>query len=287
VSCYHPLQAYRTPHGVVFQQLKRYDIIGDIKIPCGQCIGCRMKRASDWELRIMHEAQLYKHNCFITLTYGRNQMPANGSLDHRDCQLFYKRLRKHLGTEIRYYHAGEYGGLNGRPHYHACLFGHDFYDRKDAGNSKSGMPIYNSDVLTQIWGLGKTSVQDLTNETASYCARYIMTKQLGPNTDYGNRKPEYATMSKGIGKRWLQIYHEDVYRHDHVISRGVKRRPPKYYDSEQKRRQPDRMEEIKYQRELNAQTTAHDATPERLAVRETVHLAKLRNLKRDLDHDAS
>ena len=75
MSCYHPIQAFRTRDGVCFSELSRFDIVGRIELPCGQCIGCRMRRASDWELRVMHEASLWEENCFVTLTYGRDQLP--------------------------------------------------------------------------------------------------------------------------------------------------------------------------------------------------------------------
>lgn len=42
----------------------------------------------------MHEASLYEKNCFITLTYNNNHLPAHASLEYRDFQLFMKRLRK-------------------------------------------------------------------------------------------------------------------------------------------------------------------------------------------------
>ena len=148
MTCYHPLRAFRTPEGVVFNELARHDIVGRIELPCGQCIGCRMRRASDWELRCMHEASLHKENCFITLTYGRGNLPPNSSLEHRDFQLFMKRLRK-LRGRCRFYMCGEYGPLNQRPHYHACLFGVDFRsDRVPQGKSGSGAIFYDSAQLS-------------------------------------------------------------------------------------------------------------------------------------------
>ena len=112
MSCYHPLKGFRTPSGVVFSELGRHDILGDIEIPCGQCIGCRMRRASDWTIRVMHEASLHSENCFVTLTYGRDKLPPDGSLEHRDFQLFMKRLRFHAKRPVRFYMCGEYGPLN-------------------------------------------------------------------------------------------------------------------------------------------------------------------------------
>ena len=130
MSCYHPIKGFRTTTGVSFSQLRRDDHVGDIEIPCGRCIGCRMRRASDWSLRVMHEAQLWKENCFVTLTYGHGKLPPNGSLDHGDFQLFMKRLRKRVGKPVRFYMCGEYGDEGGRAHYHACLFNVDFQDRR-------------------------------------------------------------------------------------------------------------------------------------------------------------
>ena len=100
MTCYHPVPAYRTGTGVVFSELRRHDILGRIDLPCGQCIGCRMRRASDWELRVMHEASLWPVNCFVTLTYGRDQLPPHGSLCHEDYQKFMKRLRVSRGRAI-------------------------------------------------------------------------------------------------------------------------------------------------------------------------------------------
>lgn len=256
-----------------------------------------MRRASDWELRITHEAQLHKQNCFVTLTYGRDKLPPRGSLCHRDYQLFMKRLRKAHATGVRFYMCGEYGPLNQRPHYHACLFGIDFSDRQPGGKSHSGHDTYTSETLDRIWTHGKTTVQDLVPETASYCARYIMTKPLGeaaktawtrtdPDTgEIYELQPEYAAMSlkPGIGHDWHAKYHNDVYRHDHVIQRGAQRRPPKYYDRKEHKLRPDRFEQLQYARELQARETAEDSTPDRLAARETVHLAKVSTLSRNLE----
>ena len=153
MSCYHPLKGFRTPSGVVFSELGRHDILGDIEIPCGQCIGCRMRRASDWTIRVMHEASLHSENCFVTLTYGRDKLPPDGSLEHRDFQLFMKRLRRHFGKTVRFYMCGEYGPLNFRPHYHACLFNVNFIsDRVPAGKSGSGAVFYDSPTLEEALG---------------------------------------------------------------------------------------------------------------------------------------
>lgn len=288
MSCYHPLLAYRTGAGVSFTQLRRDgDVLNSIELPCGQCIGCRMRRASDWSLRVMHEAQMWEQNCFVTLTYGRGALPADSSLDHGDFQRFMKRVRFHVKKSVRFYMCGEYGPETQRPHYHACLFGVDFCDRKPAGKSGSGALFYESETLTKLWGHGFATVQDLVPETASYCARYIMKKVLGKDAKehYGDRKPEYAAMSlkPGIGAEWYKKFgRSDVHNHDFVVQNGIQRRPPKYYDKLLKRSDADRLEEIGFDREKRGRAAYAENTDERRRVREVVQLAKVSTLKRSL-----
>lgn len=297
MSCYRPLKGFRTPAGVVFSELGRYDILGPIELPCGQCIGCRLRRAQDWQLRVMHEASLWPSNCFVTLTYARGQLPPDGSLDHRDFQLFMKRTRKFLKHKVRFYMCGEYGPKEGRPHYHACLFNADFREgRQPVGKSGSGHLFYEQADLTRLWGLGFATVQDLVPETASYCARYIMKKALGEQAktayldcdDDGvitQLKPEYAAMSlkPGIGARWFERYQRDVFPHDFVIHQGTERQVPKYYDRLLKRSKAQIQDDIEHARQLRAAAAAPDNTDARRQVREAVHVARVSSLTRDLD----
>lgn len=292
MSCYKPLRAFRTPTGVVFSELARYDIIGEIELPCGQCTGCRERRASDWALRVSHEASCWDANCFLTLTYGRDKVPYLGSLQHRDFQLFMKKLRKFFVLPVRYYMCGEYGPRTQRPHYHACVFGVDFrFDRVESGKSASGEVFYNSPFLSSVWGHGNVSVQDLNNATASYCARYITSKLDG---DLGAElyarvdedgviqsiTPPYAAMSKGIGRYWFEKYARDVFPHDFVVIDGVKRPVPRFYDKIMSEAFDE--DAIKFARVAKAREHLEDQTAERLAVREVVHKARVSSLKRDL-----
>lgn len=301
MTCYHPIKAFRTSTGVTFTELSRHDIIGDIGLPCGMCIGCRAKRVADWRTRVMHEAQMWSENCFVTLTYGRDKLPPDGSLEHRDFQLFMKRVRKHFRKEVRFFMCGEYGPKTFRPHYHACLFNVSFQsDRVPAGKSDSGEVFYNSPLLEKLWTHGRVSVQDLNAQTAGYCAGYIMKKPLGILSESQKaayitedgviRKHEYAAMSlkPGIGARWYEKYSSDVHRQDYAIVDGVKNTVPKYYDKLLKRRKAERLEELKFSREIKARNHADDCTDDRLGVREVVHLARVRNQSRgDLGNDAS
>lgn len=262
----------------------------------------------------MHEASLYDANCFVTLTYAPGAVPPNNSLQHRDFQLFMKRLRKHFSGKsrscnlpptkdgkinIRFFMCGEYGEENQRPHYHACLFGVDFRsDRVHAGKSGSGSVFYDSPTLSMLWGLGRVSVQDLCNETASYCARYVMKKALGVDAETAydvvtadgevvRKRPEYAAMSlkPGIGARWLERFRDDVYPHDYVVQRGAKRRPPKYYDRLHARSGALSVDDVELSRFTRGREHADDNTEERLRVREQVHLARVKTLKRAYNGD--
>ena len=298
MSCYHPIPAFRTPDGVVFKERSGVDILGRLDLPCGQCIGCRMRRASDWQLRIMHEAQFHDANSFVTVTYDQQNLPERYSLRYRDVQLWLKRLRRYyVGRTIRFYVVGEYGGQTSRPHYHACLFGVDFRsDRVVAGKSSSGQLFYESALLTQLWRLGRCSVQDLTPETAGYCSRYILTKALGKNADEARkftlpdgevveRVPEFARMSLrgGIGSDWFDRYHRDVFPHDFVVAGGAKRRAPRYYDTLLDRKSAEVLEAVKEERAARARLHVAEQSDERLRVRELVHEASMSQFRRGLE----
>lgn len=294
MTCYHPIPAWREPHGgVVFYDKGGYD---RCDVPCGKCLGCRTRRAQDWSVRCFHESQLYERNCFITLTYARDNCPPGFSLDHRDWQLFMKRMVVRANP-VRFFMCGEYGPVNLRPHYHAILFGMDFTDRKPQGVSKSGEEYFKSARLEQLWKLGQCSVQDVSLQSISYCTRYIIDKvettdadELYTHIDADGvitpRKPEYCAVSNrpGIGQRWFEKFGKDVVRGDYVVLEGHKFAVPKYYDKLMRRGAAPalRMDEIEFGREKRAKAAWSDNTDERLAVREVVHSARVRNLKREM-----
>lgn len=171
------------------------------QVPCGQCIGCRLERSRDWAVRCVHEAKLYKENCFITLTYDNQHLPANGSLVRRDLTNFFKRLRKQYDHKIRYFACGEYGDKGQRPHYHAILFNHHFSDRRVFSAGK--FPLYISDQLASLWQFGHSIIGEMSFESAAYTARYCVKKITGKDAreHYGERLPEFSAMSRrpGIG----------------------------------------------------------------------------------------
>jgi hypothetical protein len=200
--------------------------------------------------------------------------------------------------------AGEYGENYGRPHWHACIFGHSFPDKKPWSRSPSGSLLYISAELQALWPFGHSTIGDLTFESAAYTARYILTKQngdrLNPKTgkpydavyeitdpttgEIIKRKPEFNKMSlkPGIGADWLEKYETDVYPHDYVIVKGRKFKPPRYYDKLYASKNPYEFEEIQHSREKRGKLKTEDNSSARLHAKEVVQLDKLQKLKRNL-----
>lgn len=261
------------------------------RVPCGQCIECRLRRSRDWALRCMHEASLHERNCFVTLTYAEEYMPAGGSLDRRAFPLFMKRLRKEV-DRVRYFHAGEYGERNGRPHYHALLFGVWFDDAVETGKSKSGYSLFESAALSELWPFGRNWIGSVSFESAQYVASYCVKKVTGDRAvEHYQRvdgngvvyglEPEYATMSRrpGIGAGWLDKYRAEVLRDDSVMCRGAEVIPPRFYDKKDTEYDEALMEVVKARRIRKYGercTVAKGVTWRTNAARELIAVARLR-----------
>lgn len=298
MSCVNPLKAYQCfDKSIVFDEIRKHDIVRSLNLPCGQCVGCRLERSRQWAMRCMHEASLYEQNCFITLTYDDTHLPSDGSLHYKDFQLFIKRLRKKLGhNRVRYYMAGEYGENFGRPHFHACIFGYDFHDKKLWKRTPSGSMLYRSPDLEVLWPFGYSSIGDVNFESAAYVARYIMKKITGKKAkdhyesidpesgEIIKRIPEFNKMSlkPGIGSEWLKKFKSDVYPHDYVVVRGKKMKPPKAYDKWYKNDNPFEFDEILYKREISAKLNPDNHDPKRLDAKRQILESRLSLLKRNL-----
>lgn len=231
-------------------------------------------------MRCMHEADMHEVNSFVTLTYER--VPLCESLCVRHFQDFMKRLRKELAAEgkrVRFFHAGEYGEENGRPHYHVAFFGLDFAD-KVLISERDGIKLYTSPTLERVWGRGFVTVGQLTYESAAYVARYCLKKVTGEKAEvhYGGRRPEYTTMSRkpGIGAAWFGKFHGDVFPSDEVVVGGRCYKPPRYYENLLDKMNSDLLDSIKMERQ--AESRGYD--PYSLANREEVKIAQLRGMKR-------
>lgn len=265
----------------------------EMSLPCGRCSGCRLEHSRQWAARIMFEAQMHDSSCFITLTYDAEHCPFPPSLDYPEFQRFMKRLRKAV-RPVRFFVAGEYGDEGGRPHFHACLFGHDFPDRVLWSNLDSGHELYRSAQLESLWPFGFSSVGELSFESAAYVARYVMKKITGDLADehyafvdretgeVSARVPEFCHMSlkPGIGGAWFERFSSDVYNgHDFVVVNGRKCKPPRYFDKLLRRVDRRQYDFIKSDRAEAGYLRRSDSTDSRLAVREAVVLAGLDRLK--------
>lgn len=300
MPCFKPLQAFYT-YGLTKNGKRNLFIkkacdpwpsnpdLEPLTLPCSQCIGCRLEHSRSWSIRCVHEASLYEHNCFITLTFDNDNLPKDNSLDVTHFQKFMKRLRKQYGSAIRFYHCGEYGDKFGRPHYHACIFNHDFHDKKPWAET-NGNILYRSPSLEKLWPYGFSSIGEVNFASAAYVARYIMKKITGEKADnhYFDastntyRKPEYTTMSRrpGIASGWFDQYISDVYPDDFIVLNGKKLRVPRFYDNQYELLYPAEMKIIKASRIDALDKHASNNTFARLKVRETIQQAKLEHLKR-------
>ena len=127
-------------------------------------------------------------------------------------------------------------------------------------------------------------------ESAAYVARYITKKITGPGAEahYGDRVPEYVTMSRrpGIGKGWYDKYRSDVYPCDSVTLRGGREmKPPKAYDRYFEVDFPEEMRKLKFKRIETAKAKALLEPWYRLSVKEEAQELSFKRLKRSLEND--
>jgi len=273
MGCYYPVGVYRKDGSPT-------------KRPCGYCIGCRLENSRQWAMRCVHEAQMHAENSFITLTYNDDNLPEDKSINKKTMQTFVKKLREELyPKKIRYFGSAEYGEICetcqksrkicydkgcgkfkkslGRPHYHLCIFNHEFPDKKafffDRKRWKQKFStrgydhtLYRSPLLEKIWKKGYSTVGELSFDSAGYCARYVTKKINGQKElkHYGDKSHEFALMSRnpGIGNQWIKKYLYDVYPKDYVHVNGKKMRPCRYYDSVLEKLKPKMYDQIKQKR---------------------------------------
>lgn len=205
------------------------------EIGCGQCLACRLNHAKQWTVRIQKDIESCgsdRRSIFLTLTYDDAHLPtrvitdprsgevvATSELCKRDLQLFFKRLRNHLGAGIRFFACGEYGGLTSRPHYHAIIWNlpPDFaLDREDG--------YFHSSVISNCWKLGLHDVRDVEYGSIAYVARYCLKKFNDKFTkrereqlmnDFPGwlpRQSEFVVMSRrpGIARTWYLAHPDSV-----------------------------------------------------------------------------
>lgn len=314
MSCLYPVRMFRlrarnpiTGKNICVHnenEIRGREVLSQFKRPCQYCIECRLAKSRETAVRLVHESTMYDENSYLTLTYDDSKLPSDLSLSTRDMQLFWKRLRRSIEPKlVKYYASGEYGDGVGKreinPHYHACLFGHDFPDKKFFKKNENGDPLYTSEKLSDLWGNGFAVLGDVTFESAAYVARYTMKKVYGKRADgvtaeehYAGRLPEQSWCSNGLGETWFLKYKSDVYPHDHVVTRsGIIMKPPKFYDKLLLKYDPKAYEDLENLRaqknkiiEKNNFTIVYDGPNNMpMTVSEVVRSARLRVGKLDLN----
>lgn len=224
MTCYYPLHGWksaeRTEKGKRAFTLRKSEALLDmpLTVPCGKCAGCRADQALMWSVRCYHESTQHAKNSFVTLTYDDDNLPADGKIDKRDLQLFFKRVRK-AGLKFRYFACGEYGEKTRRPHYHAIIFGQDFaFDRVDISES-----LYTSESLMSLWGAGHVSIAPVELHSIMYVCGYTAKKVGDPDTF------SLCSTRPAIGDTWLSSYKDDLVRTGTVTIDGREFVVPKRY----------------------------------------------------------
>lgn len=290
MRCVRPVDCYRKAGGgVVFSRAHSTGI--PMQIRCGQCIGCRLSRSREWAIRMMHEAQMHREagSMFLTLTYGDEELPADGSLERDAVPRFFKRLRKRLGSlRVRYFQCGEYGSENLRPHYHVALFGFRDPGLYRWSASDSGFDLYRSPIVESAWRFGHVAVGELDYASAQYVAGYVTKKltvskmtsereyrrwqsryeRLDPETgEVITVEPEWSSSSNrpGLGASWLKRFWPEVYPADSVVLEGRELPVPRYYDQLMERWNPELMAKVKRSR-LEDRDRDHDGADRLLAM---------------------
>nr|DAH74866.1 MAG TPA: Replication associated protein [Microviridae sp.] len=305
MSCYKPLIRLYNPNdreqsGRVYslarfsqlsgKQLKYEDLMYNPKvmlIPCGQCIGCRIRQREDWTTRIELEARDYPKEqvWFITLTYDDDHVPGmivkTGEimrkvqytwkpgekrpssvqiLLYEDIQKFLKRLRKAYRGKLRYFVAGEYGEQTARPHYHMILYGWEPTDLENLYKIHHN-GYYNSKWLANLWGMGQVQIAQAVPETYRYVAGYVTKKmyeidgkKANEYYELGQTKP-FACMSlkPGLGDHYYQEHKAEIWQQGYIqCTNGKRAQIPRYYEKQMEAENPQRLWRIKQNRQKNA-----------------------------------
>jgi hypothetical protein len=201
-----------------------------ISVDCGKCSECLSRRVLTWCERLKQEAKRSIAQHFITLTYMDEKLTKtpNGhyTLNLKDTQTFFKILRKNINKinpnrlkeyPIKYYIAGEYGGLFERPHYHVIIF-----------NAQENE-------IQRAWSKGYVHFGKHTKASAAYTMSYISKGRIVPENELDDRIEEFSNMSNGLGSNYIEGRKPNWHKLDiknrlyMPIEDGKKLPMPRYY----------------------------------------------------------
>lgn len=259
----------------VWEELRQlYPESDFFRVPCGQCIDCRLRYSKEWAARITCESALWKNNLFVTLTYDDEHLPlskVNSSLstiNYDDLQLFLKRLRERIRYDydfvgLRFYACGEYGDKSQRAHFHICLFNVPdelMNELRFYKTSFNGDIYCISDYIQNIWGKGIVVCGDLNFQSAAYVARYVCKKLRGSSklaelkalgiTNQESR----MSLRPGIGKGYFDLFKDEIYKNDEMFLPAVGRVVvSRYFDKCMDLEDPVFLAELKVHRAISAE----------------------------------
>lgn len=213
-------------------------------IPCGECYYCKKLYRSQWANRLYTESLYYDRTYFITLTYNYNPT----FLKRNDLRLFILRLYTHFnrlyGSQIKYFASGEYGSLNGRPHYHLIVYGLPELQIDD---------LKNCDEIRSLWNKGIVQVVPAEYGSFNYVAGYTAKKL--DNLICDKKIKPFCVMSKGLGKRYFDEHKDKLYHQDSLCisnrNSTYMTSLPRYFDKLMNKINPNKLKEVKDNRELS------------------------------------
>lgn len=190
-------------------------VTGGAAYGCGQCLPCRIKRRRIWVHRLLLEGMLHAESSFVTVTYSDDRLPCledgTATLRRKDYRDWLKRLREKMcrivpGWKLRFFLVGEYGEENGRPHFHAALFGYKGCEFGDwflySGQRVRECKCVSCGIIRSTWGMGRIHQGVVERKSAQYMAGYTVKGLTGEDDKrLRGREPEFARMSlrPGIG----------------------------------------------------------------------------------------
>lgn len=222
---------------------------GTTKVPCGNCLGCRLDKLALWSSRCNYE--LVKGNSsFVTFTYDKWHLPKNelglATLKRDDLHKYIDNIRhkinnlpftpKGIRKDFSFFGSGEYGDTFQRPHYHVLFFGLDyqackkfFVDSWKKGTSIKVCPVslggvrYVVDYFTKNFCTGELA-QKLYDNKGLERPFKIVSRGLGSELFYTHRDEIRKGLPLKLGSRYIPVptYYKNLYSHfsdDEIFSR--------------------------------------------------------------------
>lgn len=199
ITMTNPRYKKNKSNGGVIPECIDYELT-TIDVPCGVCIECRRKKASQWKIRLSEEL---KHNPikgqFITLTYNDEELEKlMQECNNDETEIFTKSVRRwlelvryHTKHQPRHWLIAEKGQNNTeRLHIHGI--------------------IWDNPEIVNKWKYGRTDVGWGTNSrTVGYLVKYM----LKPDPKHANFKSKILT-SRGIGLQYIKGEGKRVNKYD-------------------------------------------------------------------------